>query len=223
MVVGTRLALCGVTAVSVALQGCSLLFVEAPPPDHAELRAFDCTSSVAAPVIDTVVAGFQAVRTAVAVGANDSVYENYPLSRPADIAFGLGFLALFTGSAIYGYSETGDCRQANRELQARVNTEPHPYAPPPAYAPAQPVGAPPPGQMCSYDTQCKADRVCDAGRCVPPPLQPMFAPPAAPAPPAQPTPPTLPPAAPAPPPAAPAPQSPAPAPVTAPAPSTPPS
>ena len=51
---------------------------------------------------DTVIAGFEGVRTGMALAADKSVYDHAPISRGADVAFGLGFLALFGASAIYG-------------------------------------------------------------------------------------------------------------------------
>src|SRR5262245_18743225 len=88
-----------VSAASLVLStGCSLIFVSGPP-DHPETlppsAPIDCTSSKVTPVIDTVVTGLQVVRTAVAASAHDSDYSGQPISRQADIGFGVGFAALF--------------------------------------------------------------------------------------------------------------------------------
>ena len=179
--------------------GCSLLFVDAPPPNHAQLRHFDCTSSKAAPIIDTVIGGYQVVRTAVALSAEDSDYGSYPISRGADIAFGLGLSTLFIASAVYGFSTTGDCSDAEDALARRSLSRPESYD----GAAARPLVV-----GCTTDAQCKADRVCEAGRCVDPlppapPAAPLAPPPAAPDAPS--------PTAPAPAPAVPAPASPPPA------------
>ena len=48
-----RLALC---AVILAGGGCSYVFVDGPPKNHAQLPYFECSSSKAWPVIDTVMA-----------------------------------------------------------------------------------------------------------------------------------------------------------------------
>jgi hypothetical protein len=105
------------TAISmVACTGCSLLFVK-PPPSTGKIQTGapkKCTTSRAMPILDTIVTGFEVVRTGMAVGADKSVYSDpdQPLSREADIALGVGFAALFLGSAVYGYSATARCDQA---------------------------------------------------------------------------------------------------------------
>ncbi|HWA75638.1 MAG TPA: hypothetical protein VG937_25055 [Polyangiaceae bacterium] len=68
------------------------------------------------PILDTLLTGFEVVRTGLAIGADSSTYSdpNQPLSREADIALGVGFTALFLGSAIYGYSATARCDQGPR-------------------------------------------------------------------------------------------------------------
>lgn len=96
------------------LPGCSFLFTTAPKgpasvPEQAQYAPQECTTSKAAPIVDTAIATFQAVRTGLALAADDSVYENAPISRGTDVAFGLGFLALFGASAIYGFYVTGEC------------------------------------------------------------------------------------------------------------------
>jgi hypothetical protein len=168
-------------AAAWLLQGCSFLFVDTPPTVHGDeppaMRSVQCTSSVAAPVVDTVIAAFEAVRTGFALGADDADYHNYPISRGADIAIGLGLTGLFAAAAGYGYVNTSEC--SDLKEQAR---EP----PPPGWVPPPPRMPPPTIQtMCSYDAQCKGDRICEGGRCVsPPPSSPPPAepPPAAPEP-----------------------------------------
>jgi hypothetical protein len=162
---------------------CSWLFVKSPPPQHVDLKYFgDCTSSKAAPVVDTVVAGLETLRTVYALSAENSAYDHLPISRGADIALGLGLTALFTASAVYGYGNTAECAHAQEELQERLTQEPrapssfplNPYAPgmrPPN--PALPM-------RCAYDTQCKGDRICQDGVCVGPNPPTGPSPPAAP-------------------------------------------
>lgn len=96
--------------------GCSLLFVNerpSPTPGTIGPPTGECTSSQVAPVLDTIFTGLEATRVVYAASADDSVYADpkQPLSRGADIGFGLGFTALFLGSAIYGYVATGSCRK----------------------------------------------------------------------------------------------------------------
>jgi len=101
------------------LSGCSFLFVS-PPPSNAgragsvrSIEPVKCTSSKAGPVVDTVIAGLEAVRTGLALGADDSAYKDVPISHGADIGFGIGLFTLFAASAAYGYVVTGNCVDAN--------------------------------------------------------------------------------------------------------------
>jgi hypothetical protein len=97
------------------LPGCSFLFTTAPKSEPtyggapSEYQSSSCTTSKAAPIVDTVIAGLEGVRTGIALAADKSDYESAPISKGADVAFGLGFLALFTASAIYGFTVTGKC------------------------------------------------------------------------------------------------------------------
>jgi hypothetical protein len=168
--VGRAVLLATFGSLTPSLSGCSLLFVDTAPPNHAQLEHFDCTSGKAAPIIDTIVGAYQVVRTGYALSAEESDYDGYPLSRGADIGFGVGLTALFLGSAIYGYSETGACADAEAALAARRTDQ--------APVTVTPTGA---TAGCSNDAQCKGDRICEQGQCVAPPAPP--APPeAAPAP-----------------------------------------
>ena len=106
-------------ALMVCLPGCSFLFVS-PPPSNAgyagsvrSIEPVKCTTSKAAPVVDTVIAGLEGIRTGLALGAKDSAYQDAPISRGADIGLGVGLFALFAASAAYGYVVTGNCLDAN--------------------------------------------------------------------------------------------------------------
>lgn len=168
---------------ALPLSGCSFLFVDGPP-DHpervsrqSELR---CTTSKAAPIIDTVIAGYQVIRTGAAVAASDSTYDGAPISRGADIGLGLGFMALFGASAAYGYVVTGDCKDAKARQGTSEDT-----LPPPAYGPreqevwstppdapsAAPASAPaqaesssaPPAELEPSSEPAPAERICSPG------------------------------------------------------------
>jgi len=110
------------------LPGCSFLFTTAPKhaePPPAEYVPNECTTSKAAPVVDTVIAGLEGIRTGYALTADPSAYDKAPISRGVDIAFGIGFLALFTASAIYGYSITSECAKRHHPVKvARPKEEP---------------------------------------------------------------------------------------------------
>lgn len=107
--------LCGAVAVAVAYcSGCSFIFVSGPSRVDGDVVHIDCTSSRVAPIFDTIFTVFQVGRTVAAVAASDSTYEGAPISRGADIGFGVGFTALFLSSAIYGFSKTAKCRRLLR-------------------------------------------------------------------------------------------------------------
>ncbi|HMI92154.1 MAG TPA: hypothetical protein VK509_12350, partial [Polyangiales bacterium] len=88
------------------LGGCSYLFTSDGPRSR-------CSTSKAPPVIDTLIGGYQVVRTGFAVAAPDETYDGALISREADIGFGLGLSALFIASAYYGYDVTSDCARAH--------------------------------------------------------------------------------------------------------------
>jgi len=142
-----------------SLTGCSLLFVHKPPARPPPSAAMECTTSVAAPVVDVVVAALEVVRVAYALSQDDGDYEDFPISRGADVGFGVAFAALFAGSSAYGFANTSACA-------AMQHQHPREEAPSAAYG-------------CTRDDQCKGDRICEAGTCV----RPSYAPrPASPSP-----------------------------------------
>jgi hypothetical protein len=152
-------------ATLVGSGGCSPLFVEAPPTEHARLRYFDCTSSRAAPILDTVFASLYGI-SGVMIATDSSAYHDRTLvaSLAFALAAGLGV------SAVHGFSTTSECREAKAELLERSAREPAP------------------SEGCRRDTDCKDERICESGACVfalPASLPPAPAPssPAQPAPP----------------------------------------
>jgi hypothetical protein len=111
-----------VLACAFSTLGCSLLFTngpdtEAPPSAAKEPR--DCSTSRIPPIADTTLATFQAVRTGLAIGASDSVYDDSPMSREVDIGLGIGLVAAYAGSAIYGFYNTAACDDAQKKVTAR--------------------------------------------------------------------------------------------------------
>ena len=58
----TLLCLAGFPAL--ATSGCSFIFVERPPPDHAERATFGCTFGYTAPILDAVFTGLQTLSLA---------------------------------------------------------------------------------------------------------------------------------------------------------------
>jgi hypothetical protein len=161
---------------SVLLAGCSALFVTAPPATPSRSGSApsadvepECTTSAAAPIVDVVVAGLQAVRTGLALGASDADYVDFPISRGADIGIGATLAGVFAVSAVYGFTTTASCSDAKRDYHARRASEPE--LPERSFTPSRsplPARAPAPAALeCTYDAQCEGTRVCEQGRCVP--------------------------------------------------------
>jgi hypothetical protein len=104
-------------------------------------KPVECTTSKMAPVFDTLFAGLELVRTGVALSADDYDYRDFPISRGADIAFGVGFTGLFAASAGYGYATTSKCQSVKEQQrqgavpegateQAEVHPKPRPLQKP---------------------------------------------------------------------------------------------
>ena len=116
----------------------------------------------------------QLVRSGMAAGAADSVFERpgAPLSREADIALGASFTALFVGSAIDGVINTsqwsrlqhddGDAQEDAPEPPSRGSTDAPGASPAAAQSPPaapQPLPAPsePPPQEPSLEEPSDAE------------------------------------------------------------------
>ena len=110
-------------ALALTWSGCSLLFTNKAPdaPEKLPARAtVECTTSVVAPVIDSIIGSYQVVRTGMAIKADESDYGDNPtISREMDIAFGATLAVLFASSAIYGFGVTNECRDV-KERRASV-------------------------------------------------------------------------------------------------------
>ena len=116
----------GLAACAIALtagSGCSLAFVEGPPPDHASRHFFDCTSSMLAPGLDATMAGIMALGVvgAMSDGSHDST------SAVDGTLVAAGALA----SATYGYLRVSRCRDAKEKLSERLLDMPYLGVPPP--------------------------------------------------------------------------------------------
>lgn len=118
-----RLTITSILALALAQLGCSFIFVT-PPSSSGSSRGAkgdSCTTSKAAPIIDTVIGGYQIFRTGSAFVASDEVYKDAPISRHVDITAGLALTTLFVTSAIYGYSKTSQCKASRQGY--RYSTE----------------------------------------------------------------------------------------------------
>jgi hypothetical protein len=98
------------TASLLCGPGCSHSGVRRPPAGPiAPSPPLECTSSVAYPVLDTVVAAFMVgVFGAVAIAG---AVQQQPTVMWWGISLGLLGAALPTYSAVYGYSTTARCRE----------------------------------------------------------------------------------------------------------------
>jgi hypothetical protein len=115
--------------------GCSYLFVDSPPKHHKELPYFACTTGRGWPVVDTVLGGIYGI-AAISAFTQDSADRG---SSTGTGAVAAGMAALLLASALSGYKDTADCREATAQLQLRLmRTHPGPgFASDPNTPPAQ--------------------------------------------------------------------------------------
>jgi hypothetical protein len=102
--------------LGLASSGCSILFTRRAPAGAADGdEPPECTSSVAAPVLDTAMTAVQVARVFYAAQATDYDYRGFPIDRRADLGIGVGLMALFGVSAAYGFATTSTCRRVKKE------------------------------------------------------------------------------------------------------------
>jgi hypothetical protein len=136
-------------AVACSSAGCSLAFVNGPPPNHEKIAYFDCSTSNALPTIDLLFAG---AATVDAIGGTAGA-SGLPSNRAELAVFGVE-AAVFAASAIYGYGKTSECRKAQSDMLRRAALSPT-FASPYGYGsvPNRPGFAPAPSapQTAPYD------------------------------------------------------------------------
>lgn len=141
---------------SLGSGGCSYLFVDGPPKQHKQMPYFTCSTSKGWPVVDTVIGGVYGIAAISAFAAGAGAGSNDTTVSGAAAA---GVAALMLASAVSGYHDVSECREATQELQMRLmrmqpgpawypGPSPDPAAPAPAYDPwvrpmNQPFGSPP--------------------------------------------------------------------------------
>ncbi|MFT3913293.1 MAG: hypothetical protein QM704_04130 [Anaeromyxobacteraceae bacterium] len=113
------------TAVLLALTmipsgGCSFMFMSrAPDPVPAPNYPVECTSSTAAPVLDSVCTGYFAVNTAVIAGMKDckDAYagESCLDGKGGGMALSLGLGALCLASAVSGFGKAQECQAVKNQ------------------------------------------------------------------------------------------------------------
>jgi hypothetical protein len=161
------LAIC-VAASAVTTNGCSMLFVDAPPENHRSLKTFNCTTSNNFPTADLVIAGVLGLTAAetLAAGTAASQTTDYQTGQTTQqsntgVYVGAGITAAaaaaFVASAVVGYRRTSECKDATGELMIRLYPSPsapmyapYPYAPPPPSRPYDPWNAPAQGGAPQY-------------------------------------------------------------------------
>lgn len=98
----------------VSLSGCSLLFTTSPPEHVSAYTTLDCTTSRAAPGIDATLGVLSAIGTAAETS------QHY---KPEYIAIAMGWTALYSISAIYGFGVVRDCGEAHEKHDALIEQE----------------------------------------------------------------------------------------------------
>jgi F0F1-type ATP synthase membrane subunit c/vacuolar-type H+-ATPase subunit K len=99
--------------------GCSLFFVDGPPPADVRERGVvpNCTTSVAFPVVDALLASYFLVNLMINASKNASEFPMGEQQRAGALAFG----GLFTGwaaiSSGVGFSRVGGCDDAIAEAE----------------------------------------------------------------------------------------------------------
>jgi hypothetical protein len=135
-----------------SISGCSLVFVEGPPHDHASRHFFDCTTSMLAPGLDAALTGATAL--AVLGVASDQTHTTGDIVTQSALVVGA------MASATYGYLQVSKCRQAKDDLGERLINMPYLGVPPQAAsrAPLPAPGAPPPPPAAGSPATAPAPR-----------------------------------------------------------------
>ncbi len=136
---GCGLALAGVNV------GCSFIFVDSVPSDHAKLAYFDCTSTFGLSVADGLIAlgGGIGAGTALSQSKQEFADKNNGASRNAAAGVDIALAGLLVGSAVYGVVQATRCDSAKEELKARIFAAPLRPPSPPGFTP-RPDAAPQP-------------------------------------------------------------------------------
>jgi hypothetical protein len=143
--VGRILALvCGL-ALGGVNAGCSFIFVDGVPSDHAKLAYFDCTSTYGLSVADGLIAltGGIGAGTALSQSKQEYADKNNGASRNAAAGVDIALAGLLAGSAVYGVVQATRCDRAKEELKARIFALPlRPL--PPGFTPRPDAASQPP-------------------------------------------------------------------------------
>jgi hypothetical protein len=158
--IGRTFALVCMLALGGVHAGCSFIFTDGVPSDHAKLEYFDCTSTYGLSVADGVIALSSGIGAGSALSQSKQAYadKNNGASRNAAAGVDLALTGVLAASAVYGIVQATRCDRAKEELRARIFAAPlrpppplpgFPPGPAPAYQPppllpAPEVSLPPP-------------------------------------------------------------------------------
>jgi hypothetical protein len=145
--IGGTLVLAWMLALGGVNAGCSFIFVDGVPPDHAKLEYFDCTSTYGLSVADGVIALSGAIAAGSALSQSKQAYadKNNGASRNAAGGADLALTGVLAASAVYGIVQATRCDRAKEELRARIFAAPLRPPPPVGFPPGPaPVYQPPP-------------------------------------------------------------------------------
>ena len=132
-----------VSFVLLSASECSFIFVEAPPPNIERNQDLTCTTNYGWPIVDTLLAGFELLRTGYALSRSEADYRGMQISQGTDVGLGFGLLTLTAISAGVGYSRVGQCKDAHAAGDPEATPRrrprlgnpvlPHQVVPPPVY------------------------------------------------------------------------------------------
>jgi hypothetical protein len=171
-------------AFGAASAGCSFIFTDTVPSDHAKMPYFDCTSTYGLSVADGLFALSSGIGAAEVLSKSKQDYanQNNGASRNAAAGLDLVMVGLTAASGIYGAYQAAQCNRAKDELKARIFAAPlRPPSPglPPSVAPA---ALPPPVAPAPEAPPAPEVVPAPAPAAAPPPPAAAPPPPAAPAP-----------------------------------------
>lgn len=130
----------------LSLSGCSFMFMSRAPNSLPERYRgpINCTSSTAAPVLDTIGGGYFVLN-----GLYWVVQDGHELQAPG-ILLSAGLATLFIASAATGYSRAEQCSQVTIAMADRRS---------PRMDELRAFG-------CTKDTDCRLERICVERQCV---------------------------------------------------------
>jgi hypothetical protein len=142
--IGRTVALVWLLALGGIDAGCSFIFVEGVPSEHAKLAYFDCTSTYGLSVADGLIALSGGIGAGMALSQSKQDYadKNNGANRNAAAGVNIALAGVLAGSALYGAIQATRCDRAKDELKARIfaaalRPPPPPPPPPPSPSPSE--------------------------------------------------------------------------------------